>query len=525
MPFITLEAMGRIGFAPDAVPTSVPPQALTSVVNFVFREGSITRVIASTQFASLSVAPTFIMDASTPTAVQFVAASLTRAFGLSGSATADITRSVGGDYTGSAVDYWNGCVFNSIPCLTNGVDVPQVWNPPSLSQRLVDMPNWPSNTRARVLRAFKTFLVALDVTVGTSRNPRLVKWSHSAASGLPTTWDITDPTKDAGESTLPQGSDKIVDALELGDALVIYCEGSTWTMRFVGAPLVFSFQQVFTQLGALCLGACAQFPGGHLVVTSDDIVVHDLNSIRSIADGAVRRWLFNNINVDAYSTVRVVTRTSQKEVWILFPYGSASLPNRALVWNWSSGVFTLLEVPYTISATRIPSSFTQVDPWDSDSQQWDSDSQSWDTAVAGRYKGEILLADNAGNAIRQYFDQPSNTSFNGTVYEASFQRDLLCHFPTREGTFVPQRSPVKLLLAIRLHTRGLKPPGVYVKIGSRMREDEPIDWGEERLYDPGVSFLEYVKVGRFFTLNIRDLTGYQWWLDAIELEIVPTGEL
>ena len=52
--------------------------------------------------------------------------------------------------------------------MSNGFDDPQFWalssGVPSVSNKMADLSNWPASTECKSLRAFRSFLVALNVT-------------------------------------------------------------------------------------------------------------------------------------------------------------------------------------------------------------------------------------------------------------------------------------------------------------------------------------------------------------------------
>ena len=107
----------------------------------------------------------------------------------------DITR-ISGPYTGTEDNRWQGEVFNGVGIFNNGIDLPQYWASFSVLQKLVDLPNWPTNIRAGFLRPFKNFLIAGNITEGQSQRRYRVRWSHPAAPGtIPTSWALDDPTK------------------------------------------------------------------------------------------------------------------------------------------------------------------------------------------------------------------------------------------------------------------------------------------------------------------------------------------
>jgi hypothetical protein len=259
---------------------------------------------------------------------------LAKAYAFLGTTHADITNA-GGDYTGDETDHWNGGVFHGIPVINNGVDNPQMWNLPGLGTALVDITAWPASTSAKVVRPFRNFLVALDVTKAGVRYSRMVKWSHRAdPDAMPDSWDETDATKDTGEQSLEEGEEELVDCATLGNSNYIYTEVAAWEQALIGGPSIFAFRKKFPSVGMLTQGCAGKFQRRHFVVTANDIVVHDGSQVQSVADGIVRKWFFANLSSSNFRQTRVIPQHSNSEMWICFPSTGASAIDTALVWNW-----------------------------------------------------------------------------------------------------------------------------------------------------------------------------------------------
>ena len=118
----------------------------------------------------------------------------------------DITRASGA-YSTDVTENWTATVIGGVLVMTNGVDDPQFWaltaGVPATSTKMADLTYWPASTECKSLRAFRSFLVSLNVTKSNVNYPRLVKWSTEAATQLiPASWDETSATVDAGEYEL-----------------------------------------------------------------------------------------------------------------------------------------------------------------------------------------------------------------------------------------------------------------------------------------------------------------------------------
>jgi len=263
---------------------------------------SITDIFAGTAEVIPS-APHWLLPWRTLTQKLWIYSGVDKCYQTDGVTHADITRyttSPGdNDYTAGARPLWTGGVLHGVPVMNhrNGTDYPQQWD--SALARMKDLENWPINTYAKVLRTYKNFLIALDITKGSTRYPFMVKWSDIADPGsVPASWDETDATTIAGENTLAQTNGWLVDCAPLGDLNVIYKQDSIWGMQHIGGVNVFRFYEISQSIGALAPRCIKEFYRKHLVVGQNDIVLFDGGQPKSIVNKRMRRWFYNNINTE-----------------------------------------------------------------------------------------------------------------------------------------------------------------------------------------------------------------------------------
>lgn len=271
---------------------------------------------------------------------------------------------------------WVGEVFGGVPLMTNGVDPPQY----QVGYGNFDnLPAWPTGLRARFIKGFRNFLLVFGLSLSGTPLPHTVRWSHPAAPGeVPLSWDIGDPTKDAGEVSLPDDeSGEIVEALALGPDLLVYKKRSVWRMRFIGPPFIFDTQRVLGGVGARDRGCVAPIKGGtaHLIFTEEsDLVVYDGTEVVSVAAGSFR-GLLKSLGVP-----KLFSRPQKSEVWLFFP-------NVTGVWSWETGLFSLVTIGGVTAAARGRSP-VPVQTWDSVTVPWDQMGEElWD---AGYEEGETF---------------------------------------------------------------------------------------------------------------------------------------
>jgi hypothetical protein len=348
--------------------------------------------------------PQFVMYVSSPGQPWWLWTSLTDIFVFDGSKDTRITRSAGPYGATDAKDIY-GTILGGVPIIGTREDIPQYWNSYSDGQLMQNLPNWPSGLTARVVRTFAPYLLAMNTTLSGANTPHRIWWSSSASPGsLPSTWDYTDPTHDAGINDLPDvSSGFIVDGQELQGQFFIYKENATWRVQFIGGQFIFSFQSFLETAGALCTRAVATTGDGlrHCFASQDDIVIHNGYLAESVLNKRMKRYLFNLIDTQHYDTSFMFCNPLYEEMWFCFPTQGSSEPNHAIIWNYRYN--TLSEADSTMVnfvATSIGTVLTASNQtWQNATISWLADPNPWATAqrrktvVCNPTSGKLLALD------------------------------------------------------------------------------------------------------------------------------------
>lgn len=326
-----------IGLAPDRPDWHLPPGAFSDSRNVRYREGGTEKIRGYAQvWGDLSTTALYADWISDGTNIFWVYGDEGTVYATDGVSHNSISSI---SYSADSAFVYTGGAYNGFYVITDGALAPQFWDP-GLGNNLQPLTNWPASTIAEVIRPYRQFLVALRVTETGTYNPRLIRWSDRANPGsVPSSWDHTDPTNLAGRTELGQSADLLVDCLPLRDANIVYKEQNTWAMEFIGAPDVFSFRQLFNQVGLLSENCVKAFRGMHFVVTDHDIILHDGAQAQSLLENTFRSWLFARIDSDNYKKSFVVADYLNREMIFAFPEQGQSFCTLALVWNWQSGKF------------------------------------------------------------------------------------------------------------------------------------------------------------------------------------------
>lgn len=497
---------GEIGIVTDIRPQELPPNAFSMGSNVRFGARSASKFEGHLQvFGTPSVAPYWLLPVQTPSVAYWVYAGLTKVYVTDGSTHFNLTRQSGAvdvDYSATSDLNWNGGVIGGIPVINNGVDDPQMWTPVNTGQRLQSLTYDGSNTwadvnyKASVIRPYRDFLVALDVTKAGTRDTQLVKWSTSAVSGtVPSTWDENDDTEDAGEYALSQTGGDCIDQLVLRDINIIYKDDSIWAMAYIGGPDIFRFYQLFGDVGILSRRCVKEFDGRHFVVTAGDVIVHDGTRKESVISDRRRDELFTSIDSDGFQRVFVVPNYGKHEMWICYPSSGNSLPNKAMIWNWRNNTWGDRELPQSPHiGFGIINDAGAATTWDADTGTWDSDTTTWDAKTFTPTDRKLLMA------ATNLYEIDNTTQFDGVNFTANVERTGL-HFD--------QPDKIKTCNGLWLRTRGTG--DVSVSVGSEMIAGEGVAWQPAQTYTIGTNKKIGCRAsGRYLAYKIESTGSGSW---------------
>lgn len=396
---VPVYAAGALGLNIDIPDHELPPEAISLGRNFRMVNGEHVRVGGTKSvYPGLLFAPYHILDVPIPAnnTHYWLYMGLKRAACIIAGVHTDVTRAAGASpYTGDAEDLWSSTLLQGIPVLTNGIDLPQMWLTPGSGTDLADLTNWPASTYCRVIRSFKSFLMAFYVTEGANVYPSMIRWSTSADPGaVPGSWDYTSTSNEAGRTVLAEAGGAIVDAQQLRDLMAIYRENSIWVAEPIGGTFVFRFRGVSETAGLFsprCVGVVKD-GDWHFAAIQEDFVVFNGQTVESIAHRRVRR-LFASIDTTNYRKSFVVVNRRLNEAMFCFPEAGSACPNVAAVWNWRENVWSMrdLQCPTHINQGIVETSVS-TPTWDTSTLTWDEQIGDWDSSNFNPAVRDLLVA-------------------------------------------------------------------------------------------------------------------------------------
>ena len=380
------------GFVPDLPGDTLKGGAWTDSRNVRYRDGAVEKAPGYAQvLPDLSCTAIWAMALSDQESAYWVYGGNTVMYATDGSITADIK----GTLTLSATDDlgYTGGAFHGFMVVTDGAQIPQVWEP-GLANNLASLTAWPAIT-CEVIRPWRDFLVALRIRESGTLNPRLMRWSDAAPKGaLPGSWDYADPTNQAGIKEFGETQDALIDCAGLRDSLVVYKQNNTWLADYVGGADILGFRQLFMQSGLLSQDCIGQLPGGHLVLTGDDLIFHDGNNARSLLDRRARRWFFNRVDLTNYKRSFVMMDHRNREAYVCVPEQGLDRASLALVWNWAEDTL----YPYDLGGGKTCGAFGALSgtatSFDADADAFDAAADSFDMELRSPWKqaGQLFAA-------------------------------------------------------------------------------------------------------------------------------------
>lgn len=400
----------------------------------------------------------------------------------------DITRSVGGDYTGGNTNFWDAVSFNNIGVFTNLTDNIQKWD--GAAANVVDLAGSPP--KAGCLAAFQTYLLLGNL----ASNIRGVQWSDT---GNPESW-TPGGASDAGSLTLFQDPGKIYRLLPLGEVCVAYREYSLHNIFYVGTPFVFGQRQIYSSGGLIGPRAVVDLGPFHLYWGDDNVYAYNGAERMPVANDIFDEMIYG-IDSAYRTSILAVHEINDREVFFCYPEpGNSGLLTKAWVFNYMLN--TWREETLDISAGGRWRNINPT-PWDSLVGTWDAQTQTWDQIAGGSQQHIAVVTTPAG--VVRYIDRDT-VDVEGSARERYFETGIF-----NPGSELFQKPGIKCTLEqIRIECEKFANVTLEVSVGTqeRLGGDSDITWTSYSFNSGGTSpFLSINKTSNFFTFKIRTTTG------------------
>lgn len=506
----TIANLGQYGVNKDAQPQELPENAWSDGVNVRFRNGALERMKGEQKvFDTPLVTPYWLQAYYQGNKQYWIHAGLASVYADDGTTRTNITPAA--PFTGAVDDRWTGGALGGVLVMNNSKNAPAYWGGTGV---LATLPGWPANTQAKSLRPFKSFLVALGITKAGTQFQHMVKWSVPAVPGaVPASWDHTNPALIAGELDLAEEPSILVDQMVMGDANIIYKENSMYSMRATGGLDVFSFQRLPGKEGALARGCIADTPYGHVVLTHGDVIIHQGQGPKSIANGSIRRWLFQTIDSTNRQRCFLTTNPAAKEVWVCFPELGAEACTQAAVWNWEDKTWSRRSLDNVTYGATGQLALGVTTAWAAQNYAWQDAAFAWDENELSPAQERLLISSTVPLIAA--------ADVTGTRNGAAFTS-----YVERLGITLGDPSRVKQINQLRVRVEGAAGTRVQVEIGASMSPEKAYSWSTPFTYIVGESDYNQVDSfaqGLFLAYRYLSLDNQPWRITSVDVDFVVTG--
>jgi len=210
------------------------------------------------------------------------------------------------------------------------------WEPslPNLSVRavLVTGTEVPTASRDMVLSTPDRHLICVGTETtlqsSTSQDDMFVRWSDQNST---TSWTPT-ASNTAGSQRLTDGS-KLMGGIVGRTAVYLWSDTAMFTMKFIGPPLTFGFQQMGTNCGMSSQHAAAEVNG--IAYWMGPTGFYQFNGGRvTLMPCLVEDYVFQDINADANQQVHVAVNALFGEITWFYPSSGSDYVDRSVTYNY-----------------------------------------------------------------------------------------------------------------------------------------------------------------------------------------------
>ena len=210
------------------------------------------------------------------------------------------------------------------------------WEPslPNLSVRavLVTGTQVPTASRDMVLSTPDRHLICIGTETtlqsANTQDDMFVRWSNQEST---TVWTPT-ATNTAGSQRLTDGS-KLLGAIVGRTAVYIWSDTAMYTMKFIGQPFTFGFQQVGTNCGMSSQHSAAEVNGIAYWMGPTGFYKFDGGRVQ-LMPCLVEDYVFEDINTNANQQIHVAVNALFGEITWFYPSNASDYVDRSVTYNY-----------------------------------------------------------------------------------------------------------------------------------------------------------------------------------------------
>jgi hypothetical protein len=483
------------GYAPDLPPDAVPPEVWSTLSDVVPRDGVAERFVGANDSA--------LTTGTCLTRPQWAAPCRT----APGAGSVDGIFYGGNDFAGPRariVQYLQGTGHGDVTpagwAATPATEA-NAWTGGPLSDGVLcnditHQPVWISSAGAPTvlsatlkfgaLRPYKYMAIGISDRF-TANSLNTVRWSASAVPGAaPTTW-VPAAGNDAGSVDLTSAGQGLpVDGGALGEDFIIYGENAMWLLTYVGGATVMAIRRISSDTGIAFRNCWAEIPGGHVVLTKDDVVlVNQTGIVRSLVDARLRRKVFdqNLMGGDARQQLcQVWSDRRRGRVYVMRPTGTTGANQLTVGYCWELATDTWAPISFKGFATA---------PTD----------QIVASVVANLGAGvppqpTLYLLDQGESALAECGARAMESNVTANTHPATLLQ--------KDDLDLGDAAAVKVVRGVRLRATAASAVTVKVTVGGKFAADQAYSYGTTEICVLGTNqFIPALSAGRWFSVKIE----------------------
>lgn len=264
------------------------------------------------------------------------AGTATKLYLLSGATYNDV--SIAANYTGSTENRWSFATYGKRVIATNLSDNPQSYVL-GTSALFADLTTLVKGRYVGVVREFVVFAYTNDATNGTLSNG--VRWS---AQNDPTDYVISASTQADSQQVYGEGELGDITGFVGGERGTVFFEGGVFLMNYVGAPVVFNFDQIVFGNGCVAPGSIASYGGMIFYLGPDGFYMLNGAQVTPIGNDKADKWFYSDFDQTLSHLANAVIDPINKLYILAYPgAGNNGTCNRLIMYNWASGRWSYAE--------------------------------------------------------------------------------------------------------------------------------------------------------------------------------------
>ena len=202
----------------------------------------------------------------------------------------------------------------------------------------------PVSSRATLISPTTRHLIHLgtttDVADETTQDDMFIRFSSAEAINEYTVKAVNS----AGTFRLQDGT-RIVGALNAKETILIWTDNSLYTMKFVGAPFTFGFEQVGTNCGLIGKNAAVEIDGKAFWMSNNGFFMFD-GTVKALPCN-VEDYVYDNIDTTKGQQISAGLNNLYTEVMWWYPTQGSTFNNRSVVYNYGEVKADALGTWYT----------------------------------------------------------------------------------------------------------------------------------------------------------------------------------